>query len=90
MHAVKVHLSQLPLPDLLRLAEREGLIHDAYVGTSQVSFCFPDLGERRLCVNLQRASLLLRATLRAHYSAISAPPPPWLDPRNGNDLRRLA
>jgi len=90
MHTVKVRLSQLELPDLIRLAEYEALISDTYVGTSQVSFHFTTLAQRRLCMTLQRATLLLRATLRAHYSAISAPPPPWLDPRNGNDLRRLA
>jgi hypothetical protein len=83
MHPVKVSLSHLPLSDLIELAEQEGLIHDVVVGTAQVSFHFTDLHGRRHCMTLQRATRLLRATLRAHYSAISAPPPPWLDPRNG-------
>jgi hypothetical protein len=89
MHPVKVRLSSLPLADLLELAEREGLIYDTVMGTAQVSFRFTALDRRRHCLALQRAALLLRGTLRAHYTAISAPPPPWLDPRNGDRIRRL-
>jgi hypothetical protein len=83
MHSVKVPLSHLQLSDLIELAEQEGLVSDVVKGTAQVSFHFSDLHGRRHCLTLQRAARLLRASLRAHYSAISAPPPLWLDIHDG-------